>query len=206
MLHPKEQTVRVCLPFLTALVVAGPARAQAPRFGEVRRLTVVTLLLQVGSTDRESKQVTYTPPPGWYVRGHAVDCTAKRGNSSYAVSTVPRDWNWLSEEDVRESYKTLIEVAGKAQGPGAQAKFSLEQEELFGELRKVRSTHHALVVEAMARGEGFLRGGGCVELTVAAELVYLGTGEDVRRATAAYRAALDVPCEAAAEKRPGRQR
>lgn len=62
-------------------------------------------------------------------------------------------------------------------------------------MRQVRSTHHALVVEATARGEGFLRGGGCVELTVTAELVYPGPAEDVRRTTAARRLALDAPDE-----------
>jgi hypothetical protein len=186
-----KQRVRLCLAFVAALIFVGSARSQTSRIGEVRNLTVVTLALQVGSTERESKQVTYTPPPGWFVRGHVVDCTVKRGNSSYTVSTVPRDWNWLSEDDVRESYKTVIDLAGKVHGPGAETKFSLEQEELLRELKKVRATHHALVVEATARGEGFLRGGGCVELTVNAELVYLGTNEDVKRVTAAHKSAIN---------------
>ncbi len=174
-----------------ALLVPRAAVAQAPRVGDAHRLQVITISMQVGSTEKESKQVTYSPPPGWYVRSHSVACTAKRGNSSYSVATVPRDWAWLSEEKVKESYKGLIEIAGKAHGPGLQAKFARERDSLLSGLRRARSTHHALVVEATARGEGLLRGRGCIELTVTAELVYLGTEEDLRRTAARHRARLE---------------
>jgi hypothetical protein len=158
--------------------------------GEVRYVKAVTLSLRVGSTEKESKQVTYTPPPGWYVRSHWVHCTARQGCSSFSVNTVPRDWAWLSEEQVRESYKALAELAGKSHGVALQSKLALEQETLLRGVRQVRATHHALVVDATARGEGFLGRGGCIELTVTAELVYLGTEEDVRRAVLQHRAKL----------------
>jgi hypothetical protein len=180
--------------FSLCLVAAG---GQPPRPGDVQRLDVVSVSLQVGSTEKESRQVTYTPPPGWYVCGHSVRCTAKRGNSSYSVATVPRNWSWLSEEQVKESYKVLIDLAGKCHsGPAVepselQAKFALERDALLRGLRRVRATHHALVVEATARGEGFLRGGGCVELTVTAELIYVGTKESLEEATSRRRAALE---------------
>jgi hypothetical protein len=149
--------------------------------GEARKLTVITISMQVGSTEKEAKHVTYTPPPGWYVRSHAVDCPKKQGNSSYSVNTVPQDWSWSSEEKIQESYKLLADLAAKANNAGLQAKFALEKEQLLTELRKVRSTHHALVVDATARGEGFLRGGGALQLTVTAELVYVGTEEAFAR-------------------------
>jgi hypothetical protein len=164
------------------LVAVGPAQAQAPRPGEVRRLTAVTVSLRVGSTERESRQVTYTPPPGWYVRSHAVDCTLKAGNSSFSVHTVPANWGWLSEDQVRESYKLRIDAAARAHGVGLGANLARERDARLRELRKARSTHHALVVEATARGEGLLRGGGALDLTVTAELVYVGTDADLPRA------------------------
>jgi hypothetical protein len=174
-----------CAVILTVvLAVAGPAGAQVPQVGEVQTLKVITISMQVGSTEKETKQVTYTPPPGWYVRSHWVDCTAKHGNSSFAVTTVPRDWSWLSEEKVTESYKVLIDLAGRCSDAGLQAKFALERDTLLRQLREVHSTHHALVVDATARGEGFLRSSGCLELTVTAELVYVGTAENLRRTTA----------------------
>jgi hypothetical protein len=173
------------------LTLASPGRgaSQSPQPGEVERRTVITLCLQVGSTEKESKRVTYTPPPGWYVRSHHVECTRKYGNSSFSVNTVPQDWNWSSEDRVRESYSTLIDLAGKSGNTGLKAKFALQRDQSLSELRKVRSTHHALVVEATVKGEGFLRGGGGLELTVTAELVFLGTNESLSRAVAKQRAA-----------------
>ena len=179
---------RVVASVLTsALAVVPPsAQAQVPQVGEVQRLKVITISMQVGSTEKETKQVTYTPPPGWYVRSHSVDCTNKSGNSSFSVNTVPQNWNWLSEEKVRESYKRLLDVAGEAHDAGLRAKLALEQDSMLKELRKVRSTHHALVVDATAKGEGFLRGGGGIELTVTAELVFLGTDEHFSKTTAKH--------------------
>jgi hypothetical protein len=182
--------------FLTALVMAvalatpGSTPAQAPRPGEVQRLTVITISMQVGWTEKETRQVTYTPPPGWYVRSHRVDCTKKYGNSSFSVTTIPQDWGWSSEEKVDESYKMLIDLAGMAGDTGLQGKLAIEREQRLSELRKVRSTHHALVVDATAKGEGFLRSGGGLELTVTAELVFVGTDETFSKAFARHKASL----------------
>src|SRR5262245_55674035 len=152
----------------------APAAAPAPRAGEVQWLTVVTIAMQAGSTEKETRQVTYTPPPGWYIRSHRVHCTRRYGNSSFSVSTVPQDWAWPLEGKVGESYKSLIDLAGKSGNAGLKAKYALEREQTLADLHKVRATHHALVVDATAKGEGFLRGGGVLELTVTAELVFVG--------------------------------
>ena len=192
MTHPTA-TVRSfagLLAVTAALFASTRAAAQAPQIGEVQRLQVITLSLHVGSTETEKKQVTYTPPPGWYVRSHTVDCTARYGNSSFTVNTVPQDWRWCSEGTVHESYKLLIEMAGQAQNAGMQAKFQSERDRLLSELRKVRSSHHALVVDATARGAGLLRGGGGVQLAVTAELVYVGTQDSLTREVAHHRARL----------------
>jgi hypothetical protein len=171
-----------------AYVVAaltGPAlaaHAEPPRVGETQKLTVISISLQAGSTEKETRQVTYTPPPGWYVRSHFVDCAKKTGNSSFTVTTVPQNWAWSSEEKITESYKHLIELAEKVNDRGLHSKFVLEREQLLSELRKVRSSHHTLVVDATARGEGLFRSGGCLQLTVLAELVYAGTDEALPRA------------------------
>ena len=189
--------MRACdLRFLPAVVLALPlatpglALGAPPRPGEVRRLSVITISMQVGGTEKETRQVTYTPPPGWYVRSHRVDCTRKTGNSSFSVTTVPQDWNWASREKVEESYRTLIDLAARAGNRGLQGKFALERQKALREVRKVRSTHHALVVEATAKGEGFLRAGGSLELTVTAELVFVGTDESLRKTIARHRASL----------------
>jgi hypothetical protein len=186
-----EAWIRRLLPAIfAAALIPGFGRAGAPQVGEVQKLTVITISLQVGGTEKESKEVTYTPPPGWYVRSHLVDCTKKTGNSSFTVATVPQDWSWCSEEKASESYKLLIDLAEKAGDAGMQAKFAVDEERLLSEIRKVRSSHHALVVDATARGEGFLRAGGALELTVTAELVYVGTEESLARTVAEGQAKL----------------
>jgi len=178
---------RCAVVLATALGVAGSARAQLPQQGEVRWVKAITLSLRVGSTEKESKQVTYTPPPGWYVRSHWVDCTARQGCSSFSVNTVPPDWSWFAEEQSRESSRALAELAAKSHGAGLQAKVAHEQEIQRRGVRHVHSSHHVLVVDATARGEGFLGRGGCIELTVTVELVYLGIDENLHCAATQHR-------------------
>src|SRR4051794_31210201 len=105
------------------LVTALPpaANAQTPKVGQVQTPTVITISMQVGSLDAETKRVAYAPPPGWYVRSHAVACTKKTGNSSYTVNTVPQDWSYVSEEKVRDAYKGLLDLAAQAQNVGLRA-------------------------------------------------------------------------------------
>ena len=179
---PRTPSLSSVAALTAVLALAAAARAEEPEVGEVRRLQVITLSLRVGSTEKETKQVVYVPPPGWYVRAHRVDCPVKQGNSSFTVSTTPRDWNWSSESSVKESYKLLIDVAAKGAQPELEAKLAAERDQALAELRKVRASHHALVVDATARGEGLLRGGGALELSVTAEIVYLGTEDAIRRA------------------------
>jgi len=162
---------------LVAMSIAGRVAAQTARPGEVQRLTAITISMQVGSTEKETKRVTYTPPPGWYVRSHQVHCKKKFGNSSFTVTTVPRDWGFTSEEKANESYKTLVDLAGQSGHTGLKGRFALEQEQSSADRSQVHSTHHALVADATAKGEGFLRGGGGIELTVTAELVFVGVEE-----------------------------
>jgi hypothetical protein len=174
----------------SASLFPGVADGQAPHVGQIQKLQVITVAMQVGSTEKESKKVTYSPPPGWYVRSHFVDCTAKTGNSSFSVTTVPQNWNWSSEDKIQESYKFLIDLAAKAENKNLANKFQLERNEALSELRRCRSSHHALVLDATARGAGFLKGGGSLQLTVTAELVYVGTQADLNKTVARHKARM----------------
>src|SRR5690242_11853051 len=119
------------------LVLASTTYAQAPRVGDTQCLPVITLSLHVGSTERETKQASYTPPPGWYVRSHQVQVTAKYGNASYTVQTVPQDWAWSSHAALHESDKTRIDLAGKVQNAGVQAKLVRQEDRLLSDPREV---------------------------------------------------------------------
>lgn len=172
---------------LSTCSLPAVCQAHPPRPGEVRKATVITVSLAVGSTEKEVKRVTYTPPPGWYVRGHTVECKEKTGHSSFTVNTVPTDWVYVTEDQVRESYKALIDLAAQPRHAGVRAKLAVERDQALSELRRCRSSHHALVVEAVAKGEGWLRSGGSVQLTVTAEMVYIGTREELAKAIAGVR-------------------
>jgi hypothetical protein len=172
--------------FLAALLAMGVsdiAIAQNPQTGDVQRVPVITVYLRVGSTEKASKRATYTPPPGWYIRSHTVTLTQNSGNTSYAVSTVPAGWAWASQERLDDSYHQLIDLAAKAHDLGLQAKLELDRDTLVRERRNTNSSHHALVSEVMASGEGLFRRAACIELIVTAELVYVGPEQ--QRATLA---------------------
>jgi hypothetical protein len=159
---------------LSALASSGAAYAQEPQVGDVQRFPVITLCLRVGSTEKGSKRATYTPPPGWYIRSHSVVVTQVSGITSYSVSTVPAGWAWASQDRLDESYRQLIDLAAKAHEAGLQAKLQMDRDAMVRELRNTSSSHHALVAEVTASGEGYFRSPGSIELTVTAELVYVG--------------------------------
>jgi len=148
--------------------------AQAPKVGDVQVVNVISISLQVGSTEKESKKVTYTPPPGWYIRSHEVHCAQKQGQASYSVNTVPSDWNAASEDEFNESYRRITEAAAKVQNQGFWAKLVGARQESLTQYRKASASHHAIVVDAVAKGNGLFQSGGALEMTVTAELVYIG--------------------------------
>lgn len=159
---------------VTLLVGVTQATAQDVPVGAVQTLKVVSVSLHVGGGEKDTRRVTYTPPPGWYVRAHAVEVGSRYGQASYTVSTVPASWEWTTGEHTRESLKQSAEAAVSAQGPRAQAKLVQQRDGSQTSSRQARASHHALVVEAAAKGEGYFRSGAGVELTVTAELVYVG--------------------------------
>src|SRR3954470_4528881 len=88
---------------LAALAPAPPASPVAP--GTVQTLPVLTVSLNVGSTEKEVRRVVYAPPPSWHIRSHRVECTVKTGLASYTVNTVPADWTWSSDDASSEAAK-----------------------------------------------------------------------------------------------------
>src|SRR5688572_10500007 len=123
----KKLVMQLAAAVVFSLAVPGIAPAEPPAIGDVQKLKVITFSLQVGNMEKETKRVTYTPPPGWFVRSHWVECTEKQGNTSFSVSTVPQNWCWLSEERVDQSYKMFLDLAAQAQNIGLQAKLKQER-------------------------------------------------------------------------------
>lgn len=167
--------------FVASAVVAltvwstGKVSGQEPALGTVQKLPVISLDLRAGSTEKQSKRGTYTPPPGWYIRSHSVHCTHRQGNTSYVVSTVPAGWNLASENRRTDTNRQLFDVAALVHELGGQGRVENEQDSAAYASRSTNSSHHALIVDVTAVGEGMFRGSSEIELTVIAELVYVGT-------------------------------
>ena len=158
------------------LLAVKPTLAREPVPGEVRTCQVVSVALSVGSLEKDAKRIVYAPPPGWYIRSHTVECKGKVGSASYAVNTVPADWSWDASETSWD--ETKVRAAASAVAKGAvhpvQASGSYRVEKASGDQVRRAASHHALVVEATVRGGGLLGSGAGMELTVTADLVYLG--------------------------------
>ena len=159
---------------LCVMLIGGSISARDPVPGEVRTCPVVSLALTVGSLERESKRVVYAPPPGWYIRSHTVECRSKYGSASYAVNTVPADWSWDATEKSWDETRVRAAASVKGTTTPVQAGASYRVEKASGEQVRRAASHHALVVEATARGTGVLGSGSGVELVVTADLVYVG--------------------------------
>jgi hypothetical protein len=172
---------RTLAPLLAAFIICialstpAPAAEPPPAVGTTRELPVVSVSLAVGSTDRESKRVVYAPPPGWYVRSHRVVTANKSGAVTYTVGTVPAGWNWVTDERASASARGSG-AAGVAlpHGLAAGGTVAGAQDAEAAGRQAVASSHHVLVVDVTARGSGLWQGGGGVDLTVYAEMVYLG--------------------------------
>ena len=161
-------------PFAVLLCPHLAAADDAPPPGTTMTLPVLSVSISVGGSGREVKRAVYAPPPGWYVRSHRVITTQKTGSVTYAVNTVPAGWAWRAEElssatDRASGSATLAAYKVSAGGQGV-----LEQFGTTSGLQANASSHHLLVVDVAARGPGLWRGESGVELTVVADLVYLG--------------------------------
>jgi hypothetical protein len=166
--------IRTSLALLAVLVAAPLGRADDPPVGTTLTLPVVSVSISVGGTDRDAKRAVYAPPPGWYVRSHRIVASRQRGSVSYAVNTVPAGWAWRAEEQAAAGARssaaaTLIAYQVSAGGQAAAARSTVASE-----LQANASSHHLLVVDVAARGPGLWWGESGVELTVVADLVYLG--------------------------------
>ena len=160
----------------TLASVFGPlaSAADAPVVGTVQTMPVLSVSLAVGGTGRETKRVVYAPPPGWYVRSHRVMIANKYGTVTYAVSTVPAGWDWHADEQAASAGRSSTTGAVSAYKVSGGGQLTTARDATAADHSAVASSHHLLVVEVAARGAGFLQSGSGVELTVVAEMVYVG--------------------------------
>jgi hypothetical protein len=172
-MSPTRTLVTCLLALSAAPATAAPPEAPPP-VGTVQTLPVLSVSLAVGSTGRETKRAVYAPPPGWYVRSHRVVVANKYGTVTYAVSTVPAGWDWKADEQAASAGRSSAAGTVSAYKVQAGGQLATLRDATATDHHAVASSHHLLVIEAAARGCGFLQSGSGVELTVMAEMVYLG--------------------------------
>lgn len=153
-------------------VPCGPQ--DAPKTGTLRTLPVLSVSLSVSSTGRESKRAVYSPPPGWYVRSHRVQVANRYGTVNYAVSTVPAGFDWRTDEQSVSAGKSSTTGAVSAYKVSGGGQLATAKDTNATDHQTVATSHHVLVIDVTARGSGFLQSGSGVDLTVVAEMVYLG--------------------------------
>jgi hypothetical protein len=170
----KHTSTPLLIALASAIAAAHAARAQEPTIGTVQTMPVISVSLAVGSTGKETKHLVYSPPPGWYIRSHRLVVEQKHGIVNYTTSTVPAGWNWKSNQrsaTASRSSAAAIVATYKAWAGGRAE----EARDNTASGRRVNSaSHHALLVEVSAEGEGLFLGGAGVELTAYAEMVYVG--------------------------------
>lgn len=162
---------------LVTLVVVLPSAATAaddPPVGTTISLPVISVSLSAEGSDRDSRRAVYAPPPGWYVRSHRVVPSRKSGSVAYAVNTVPAGWAWRSEEQSAAEGRAAAAATVTSYKMSAGGQAAMAQSATASGLQSNASSHHLLVADVSVRGPGFLRGESVVDLTVVAELVYLG--------------------------------
>jgi hypothetical protein len=167
---------RLSLVTLIVLIAPHLYASDEPPVGTTLTLSALSVSVSADGSDRESKRGVYAPPPGWYVRSHRVVVAHRVGRVTYAVSTVPAGWAWRSQERsmAAERSHMITELSAYKMMVGGRADVS-QSAEASG-LQANASSHHVLVVDVTARGPGLYlwRGESRAELTVLAELVYLG--------------------------------
>ena len=167
---------------IAATAFVGPAEAAAPpEPGDTKTATAVTISLRVGNTGKKSTTETYSPPPGWYIQGHRVNVRSKFGQSSYSVSTIPAGWSAVDKTKVEKRYNVAIDLAVKKGAKDLAAKLRVDKDSFSSSYSIASRSHHNLQVKAEAKGEGYLKGGGSVQMTVSADLVYVGNDDLVQR-------------------------
>lgn len=151
-----------------------PPTVAEPSPGTVQTMTVLSVSLSVGSTGRETKRAVYAPPPGWHVRSHRVIVANKYGTVTYAVSTVPAGWEWKADEQAASAGSSSASGTATAYKVSGGGQVATARDATASDHQTVASSHHILVLDVAARGTGFLQSGSGVELTVIAEMVYVG--------------------------------
>lgn len=123
----------------------------------------------------DTQSCTYNPPPGWVLVSHRV-VVHSSSNGSRSVSTLGEGLNFMSEVEMRDAYRSVLDAAARKGDKGAQLKIKDQYDSHAADVRRFRTNRNTLQAVASARSHGdcFDRKGGWEDISVWARVRYLG--------------------------------
>src|SRR5262245_31550088 len=148
-----------------------------PKFLETTRVEAISRLRVTARWDKhETASAVYNPPPGWCVK--SVETSVLSSNKgSREVSVVAGGATIVTETMIREIYEKALAVAGQRNDAKLGATLNQRAEAHVQELRRWAASHNTVLAVVRARGSGdfFDRRRGWEEISVFANIIYLGS-------------------------------
>ncbi|MCC5610489.1 hypothetical protein LC612_28000 [Nostoc sp. CHAB 5834] len=122
-----------------------------------------------------SLSAVYTAPPGFVILS-VQTVVHSSNNGSRSVSVLGSNLSLITETDITEVYNQFINVAVSKNDQQLKGNLEQKMNSHINELRKYQSTHNVIeaIVKASTHGNIFDRKRGWEEISVFAELMYLG--------------------------------
>lgn len=130
-----------------------------------------------GLTPREEvANAIYNPPPGWVIRQTQV-VVHSSSNGSRQVSVIAGGLNLVTEAIISDVYDAAIELAGKLNDKNLEGKLNDKKAWHRNEVLRYASNKNTIQAQVRARAHGtpLDRKRGWEEISVLAEIMYLGS-------------------------------
>jgi len=131
------------------------------------------------SARSENASSLYTPPPGFVVLNTETRVHSSN-NGSRSVNIIGGGLNLITETKLEEVFDAAIDFAGQQSNDTLRANLSERKRQAVSELRKYSANMNTIqaIVSARAHGSPFDRKRGWEEISVEADLLYLGASSE----------------------------
>ena len=151
--------------------------------GEVEKVTAISHFRVTASWDgsrakTEQDDSIYTPPPGFVIKQIEV-IVHSSNNGSISVDVIGGGLELITEEILDSAYDEAFEIALRNNDKELEGKLKDKKEYHSRELQKYSSNMNVLKahIKASAHGSTIDRKRGWQEISVIAEIMYLGTND-----------------------------
>jgi hypothetical protein len=145
-----------------------------PTLGSTRTKNVCYLSLKCGNTSSDGGSAVYQPDDGWTIVSYTPVVTSKYGQVSYSVNQLQANGSFASKEYVESKYKYAIEAAYSQGLSTYGGKIKGEENSVLSYISEYKSSHKAISINGKIKGEGALRGGASLQISVKVTEKYVG--------------------------------